>query len=125
MATPAARPRRARRPRWRRCAKVHGGLLKKRNKPTTQRGYKAVIDRCIVPVLGRKKVQDVKRPDIAALMEKFAYKPAEANNAFGVLRKMFNRPKCGAARTARTRAATFRCSRPARKPGSSLTTSWR
>ncbi|MCH3719246.1 integrase, partial [Campylobacter lari] len=28
--------------------------------------------------------------DIAGLMEKLAYKPAEANNAFGVLRKMFN-----------------------------------
>ena len=32
----------------------------------------------------------MKRPDIAGLMEKLAYKPAEANNAFGVLRKMFN-----------------------------------
>jgi len=63
---------------------------KKRNKPSTQRGYQAVIDRCIVPMLGRKKVQDVKRPDIAGLMEELADKPAEANNAFGVLRKMFN-----------------------------------
>ena len=99
---------------------------KKRNKPSTQRGYQAVIDRCIVPLIGRKKVQDVKRPDIAGLMEKLAYKPAEANNAFGVLRKMFNWPKCGAtARTARTRAATSRCTRPARKPGSSWTTNWR
>ena len=35
-------------------------------------------------------MQDVKRPDIAALMKKLAYKPAEANRSFGVLRKMFN-----------------------------------
>ncbi|EMD1678965.1 tyrosine-type recombinase/integrase [Klebsiella variicola] len=63
---------------------------KQRNKPSTQRGYQGVIDRCIIPILGRMKVQDVKRPDVAALMKKLAYKPAEANRAFGVLRKMFN-----------------------------------
>ena len=32
----------------------------------------------------------MKRPDIAGLMEKLAYKPTEANKTFGVLRKMFN-----------------------------------
>ena len=37
---------------------------KQRNKPSTQRGYQAVIDRCIVPMLGRMKVQDVKRSDV-------------------------------------------------------------
>jgi hypothetical protein len=30
--------------------------------------------------MGRMKVQDVKRPDVAGLMKKLAYKPAEANN---------------------------------------------
>ena len=40
--------------------------------------------------MGRMKVQDVKRPDVAALMKKLAYKQAEANRTFGVLRKMFN-----------------------------------
>ena len=69
---------------------VHGGLPKKRNKPSTQDGYQGVIDRNIIPLLGRKKVHDVKRPDIAGLMEKLAYKPTEANKTFGVLRKMFN-----------------------------------
>src|SRR3546814_10940559 len=53
-------------------------------------GYQGVIDRNIIPLLGRKKVHDVKRPDIAGLMEKLAYKPTEANKTFGVLRKMFN-----------------------------------
>jgi integrase len=72
------------------CKKFLEDYSKKRNKPCTQRGYQAVIDCCIVPLLGRKKVQDVKRPDIAGLMEKLAYKPTEANDAFGVLRKMFN-----------------------------------
>ena len=72
------------------CKKLMEDYSKKRNKPSTRRGYQAAIDRCIVLLLGRKKVQDVKRPDIAGLMEKLAYKPAEANNTFGVLRKMFN-----------------------------------
>ena len=63
---------------------------KQRNKPNTQCGYQGVIDRCIIPILGRMKVQDVKRPDVATLMKKLAHKPAEANRAFGVLRKMFN-----------------------------------
>jgi hypothetical protein len=85
---------------------------KKRNKPSTQRGYQGVIDRCIIPMLGRKKVQDVKRPDIAGLMEKLAYKPAEANKASACCARCSTWPKCGAtARTAPTRAATSRCTR--------------
>ena len=72
------------------CATFMEDYSKKRNKPSTQRGYQGVIDRCIIPIMGRMKVQDVKRPDVAALMKKLAYKPAEANRTFGVLRKMFN-----------------------------------
>ncbi len=72
------------------CEKFMGDHSKQRNKPSTQRGYQAVIDRCIVPMLGRMKVQDVKRPDIAAAMKKWAHKPAEANRTFSVMRKMFN-----------------------------------
>ena len=72
------------------CKKFMEDYSKKRNKPSTQEGYQGVIDRCIIPLLGRKKVLDVKRPDIAGLMEKLSYKPTEANKAFGVLRKMFN-----------------------------------
>lgn len=63
---------------------------KKRNKLSTQAGYQAVINRNIIPLLGRKKVQDVKRPEIAGLMEKLSYKQTEANKVFSVLRKMFN-----------------------------------
>lgn len=65
---------------------------KQRNKISTQRGYQSVIDRCIVPMLGRMKV---KRPDVATAMKKMAHKqmahkPAEAIRAFSVMRKMFN-----------------------------------
>ncbi|OAI58722.1 integrase [Ralstonia solanacearum] len=72
------------------CKKFMEDHSKKRNKPSTQLGYQRVIDRCIVPLLGRKKAQDVKRPDVAGLMEKLSYKPTEANKAFSILRKMFN-----------------------------------
>lgn len=50
---------------------------KERNKASTQRGYLGVIDRNIIPIMGRMKVQDVKRPNVAVLMKKLAYKPAK------------------------------------------------
>ncbi len=63
---------------------------RKCNKPSTRVGYQGVIDRCVIPLQGRKKAHDVKRPDIAGLMEKLSYKQAEANKAFSILRNMFN-----------------------------------
>lgn len=47
------------------CAKFMGDYSKERNKPSTQRGYQGVIDRNIIPILGKMKVQAVKRSDIA------------------------------------------------------------
>ena len=72
------------------CKKFMEDYSKKRNKPSTRVGYQGVIDRYIIPLLGRKKVHDVKRPDVAGLMEKLSYKQTEANKAFSILRKMFS-----------------------------------
>jgi integrase len=72
------------------CTKFMEDYSKQRNKPSTQEGYQSVIDRNIVPLLGRMKVQDVKRPDVASMMKKMAHKPADANRTFSVMRKMFN-----------------------------------
>lgn len=72
------------------CKKFMEDYSKQRNKPSTQRGYWGVVNRNILPMLGRMKVQDVKRPDIASMMKKMAHKPTEANKTFGVMRKMFN-----------------------------------
>ncbi|NIE82638.1 MULTISPECIES: site-specific integrase [unclassified Burkholderia] len=72
------------------CKKFMEDYSRKRNKPSTQLGYQGVIDRNVIPLLGSKKVHDVKRPDIAGLMEKLSYKQTEANKVFSVLRKMFN-----------------------------------
>lgn len=72
------------------CKKFMEDYSKQRNKPSTREGYQSVIDRNIIPMLGRMKVQDVKRPDIAGMMKKMAHKPADANRTFSVMRKMFN-----------------------------------
>ena len=72
------------------CEKFMEDHSKQRNKPSTQEGYQSVIDRNIIPLLGRMKVQDVKRPDVAGAMKKMAHKHADANRTFSVLRKMFN-----------------------------------
>lgn len=72
------------------CVKFLEDYSKVRNKPSTQAGYQSVIDRNIISMLGRMKVQDVKRPDVAAMMKKMAHKPADANRTFSVMRRMFN-----------------------------------
>ena len=72
------------------CVKFMEDYSKVRNKPSTQEGYQGTIDRNIIPMLGRMKVQDVKRPDVAAMMKKMAHKPADANRTFSVMRRMFN-----------------------------------
>jgi integrase len=72
------------------CATFMNDYSRQRNKTSTQRGYWGVINRNIIPIMGRIKVLDVKRPDVAALMNRLAYKPAEANRTFGVLHRMFN-----------------------------------
>lgn len=72
------------------CAKFMEDYSKQRNKLSTQKGYQSVIDRNIIPMIGRLKVRDVKRPDIAGMMKKMAHKPADANRTFGVMRRMFN-----------------------------------
>lgn len=72
------------------CIKFIEDYSSQRNKPSTQEGYQSVIDRNIIPMLGRMKVQDLKRPDVASMMKKMAHKPADANRTFSVMRKMFN-----------------------------------
>ncbi|MCL2716737.1 MAG: integrase arm-type DNA-binding domain-containing protein [Alphaproteobacteria bacterium] len=64
------------------CRKFMEDYSRKRNKPSTQGGYQGVIGRNNIPLLGRRKVQDVKRPDIAWLMQKLAHKANKANKMF-------------------------------------------
>lgn len=72
------------------CDRFMADYCKVRTKPSTQKGYLGNINRNIIPILGRMKVQDVKRPDVAGMMKKLERTPMEANHTFAVLRKMFN-----------------------------------
>lgn len=60
------------------------------NKPSTQEGDQSVTDRGIISLLGRLKVQALKRSDVALMMKKMSHKPVNANGAFIVMRNMFN-----------------------------------
>ncbi|MBC37685.1 MAG: integrase [Oceanicaulis sp.] len=59
-------------------------------KPSTQREYHRCCEIFIKPKLGAMKVQDIKRPDIAALHHGLRDKPYQANRVLGVLSKLFN-----------------------------------
>lgn len=61
-----------------------------RCKPSTQREYKRCCDIFIRPKIGAMKIQDITRPDIAALHHGLRDKPYQANRVLGVLSKMFN-----------------------------------
>lgn len=72
------------------CERFFDAHAKERCKPSTQKEYRRAIDLFIVPALGRFKVVDVERKDIAELHHKFRDRPYQANRTLGVLSKMFN-----------------------------------
>jgi hypothetical protein len=53
------------------CGHFMSDYSKHRNTPSTQKGYPSNIDRAIIPILGRMKVQDVKRSDVATMMKRW------------------------------------------------------
>ncbi|OYV93599.1 MAG: hypothetical protein B7Z60_07945 [Ferrovum sp. 37-45-19] len=61
------------------CGRFMSDYSKVRNKPSTQKGYQGNIDRNIIPILGRMKVHDVKRPDVAMMMKKLEPTPNETD----------------------------------------------
>lgn len=61
-----------------------------RNKPSTARGHRYIIKNQVLPTLGRLRAADVKRPDIADLMDSLRGTPGAANQTLSLLRKMFN-----------------------------------
>jgi hypothetical protein len=76
-------------------------------------------------ILGRMKVQDVKRPDVAMMMKTLEPTPMEANHTLAVMRKMFNMAEFGACgRMARIRAGISPNTLKARPLGSLLTRKW-
>jgi hypothetical protein len=60
-----------------------------RVKETTAKGYRRLIERTILPALGRHRVTEVTRADIAKLHHDLRHIPYEANRCLEVMSKMF------------------------------------
>lgn len=65
----------------------HAELKKKANTVAKDRRW---VTRCILPALGKFKVRDVSRADVAALHHAMRATPYAANRVFEILRKAFN-----------------------------------
>jgi integrase len=61
-----------------------------RNKPSTVSGNRTNLKVHILPALGKVKVADVKRSDVADLIGRLRDRPTSANHCLSLLRKMFN-----------------------------------
>jgi len=72
------------------CQRFMEDHSKLHNKPSTQDTYQYQIDSYIVPGLGPKKVHEVLRQDITALMKRMEKSPTQANRTLSCIRKMFN-----------------------------------
>ncbi|HCH7770179.1 TPA: tyrosine-type recombinase/integrase [Pseudomonas aeruginosa] len=72
------------------CGRFMEDHSKVRNKPSTQAAYQYHIDRYIIPAFGGKKVHEVTRHDIIALMKHMEKSPTQANRVLSCVRKMFN-----------------------------------
>jgi len=59
-------------------------------KPSTQKEYRRNVELFINPAMGKKKVLEIVRKDIAELHMEYAHIPYQANRTLGVLSKMFN-----------------------------------
>jgi len=61
-----------------------------RVKETTAKGYRRLIERTILPALGRHRVTEVTRADIAKVHHDLRHIPYEANRCLEVMSKMFS-----------------------------------
>mgnify|MGYP002652522042 CR=1 FL=1 len=72
------------------CGRFMDDHSKLHNKPSTQAGYQYQIDSFVIPAFGSKKVHEVTRNDITALMKRMEKSPTQANRVLSLVRKMFN-----------------------------------
>jgi integrase len=61
-----------------------------KTKPRSEAEYRRLIDKIILPALGRKRVRDITRADISRLHHEHRETSYQANHAVGVLSKMFS-----------------------------------
>ena len=72
------------------CTRFMEDHSKRHNKKSSQKTYQTYIDNHIIPKLGKLKVSEVKRADIAAMMKKMEHIPTCGNRTYSLLRVMFN-----------------------------------
>lgn len=72
------------------CARFMEDHSKLHNKTSTQDSYQYQIDKHVIPAFGSKKVHEVARHDITALMKRMEKSPTQANRVLSLIRKMFN-----------------------------------
>ena len=60
------------------------------NRPSTATVFKWLVNTCILPTLGKLKVQDVRRDDVAKLHAAMKDTPRQANQTLAVLSKMMH-----------------------------------
>lgn len=61
-----------------------------RVKESTAKGYKRMLERVIVPVLGRHRVTEVTRADVAKIHHDLRHVPYDANRCLEIISKMFS-----------------------------------
>ena len=61
-----------------------------KRKERTAAEYRRLFDNFILPVLGRKRIKDVTRSDVAGLHHKLRSTPYQANRVMALLSKLFN-----------------------------------
>jgi integrase len=61
-----------------------------KRKASTANAYRTTLDRIILPAIGKRKVVDVKRHDVAKLHHEHRATPYQANRVLAVLSMMFN-----------------------------------
>ena len=64
--------------------------VRPKRKPSTAEVYRDILERLVVPVLGRFRVADVTRADVAKLHHKLRETPRQANHVVAVLSRAFN-----------------------------------
>jgi integrase len=72
------------------CSRFMDEYSRIRNKPRTVESNATYIKKHIQPAIGRLKVPEVDRSDIAAVLSRLNEKPVTANRVLSCLRKMFN-----------------------------------
>jgi integrase len=72
------------------CAKFMAEHAEAKRKESTAEEYRRLVDKIILPALGKKVVKDVTRQDVAKLHHRHRATPYQANRVLAVLSKLFN-----------------------------------